>query len=289
MDNDKATQWLTKAGGVARRWEQARGDRPALVLARELGWSSSKVTRIEQGTQVPSRKDVEDWARICGLSKADKDGLATALDEFVAIRPILKQRARKGAASVPTDASALVETATLIRTYSTWAVPPILQLEEYAVAVLNEQERLNPGVAPDLIDALAGRMRRQNLLFDKTRRFEILLDESVLYRRHGGADILRDQLDWLLPRAVAPKPSAKAKWNLRFGIVPFGAVVGAPAVQSLALYDEQAFVEGIEGDVPAGPIQLELSTRLLDQLWVGAAEGDKARQLILKAMAAVNA
>lgn len=276
MNDPKATQWLTKAGGLAKRLEQARGSRSGLSLAQQLGWSSSKITRLEQGTQIPKPADIEDWARACNLAGSETQELLRMLDEFKAIHGVMRQRARRRTEPASADASGLVETATLIRTYSTWAVPPILQLEEYAVAVLNEQDRLNPGAATDPVEALAGRMRRQPLLYDKTRKFEILLDESVLYRRHGSAAVLRDQLEFLL------------RLKLKLGIVPFSTPSPAPAVQSIALYDEQAFVEGLAGDEPVPADELELCTRLLEQLWPAAVEGRSARRLIEKAMAELD-
>ena len=277
MNDPKATQWLTKTGGLARRLEQARGTRSGLSLAEQLGWSSSKITRIEQGTQIPKPEDIRNWARACELDDAETQDLLRLLEEFQAMRSVMRQRGRRGTEPVSVDASGLVETATLIRTYSTWAVPPILQLEEYAVAVLNEQDRLNPGAMPDPVDALGARMRRQDLLRDKTRRFEIVLDESVLYRRHGGAEVLHHQLEYLLRLT-----------RLKLGIVPFTAEQPVPAVQSIALYDEHAFLETVGGDQQAGPDELALCTRLLDQLWEVAVEGSAARDLISKPMAALD-
>lgn len=274
MKDPKATQWLTKAGGLARRLEQARGSRSGLSLAGQLDWSSSKITRIEQGTQIPKADDIIKWSRACELSDDETQELLGLLDEFKKIHGVLRQRGRRGSEPSRTDASGLVEAATLIRTYSTWAVPPILQLAEYAAAVLDEQDRLDPGAAVDPADALAARMRRQALLYDKTRRFEFLLDEGVLYRRHGGAEALRSQLQFLLTLTT-----------FKFGIVPFDAPVTVPAVQSIAMYDEQVFVEQISGDGAADPAEAELCSRLLEQLWPAAVEGDAARQLVLKAIA----
>ncbi len=276
MNDPKATQWLTKAGGLAKRLEQARGERSGLSLAKQLGWkASSKITRIENGTQIPTAADIKDWAAACDLSDAETQELLGLLDEFKAMHSVMRQRGRASAEPTHHDASGLAETSTLIRTYSTWAVPPILQLEPYAAAVLGAQDRLNPGATADPADRLAVRLRRQRLLFDPTRRFEFLLDEGVLYRRHGGAEVLRAQLQFLLTIR-----------NL--GIVPFAADVAAPAVESIAVYDDRAFAERLTGDEAMEAGELDLCTRLLEQLWSSAVEGEPARQLILEAIAVLD-
>ncbi len=278
MNNPKATQWLTKAGGLAKRLEQARGERSGLSLAKELGWSSSKITRIEQGIQVPKAADITKWAAACDVSEVETAVMLDLLDEFSRMSGLMKQRTRRNAEVVHNDASGLVETATLVRTYDAWTVPPILQLEEYAAATLHAQERVNPGGAADTEDALAARMRRQQLLFDKSRKFEILIDESVLYRRYGGVSALRSQLQFLLTLT-----------KLTFGIVPYDADPPAPPVLSIALYDDEGFAEWLTGDEPVDPVELDMCTHILEQMWGSALKGDEARQLILKAIDRLDA
>jgi transcriptional regulator with XRE-family HTH domain len=277
MNDPKATQWLTKAGGIARRLTQARGDRSGLSLADELGWSSSKITRIEQGTQIPKSEDVKKWAAATGLNDGETVELLRLLDEFTAVHSVMRRRSKRPE-PVQTDINSLVDTATLIRSYSLWAVPAILQLPEYATAVLQAQQVIDPDSLLDVSESVDGRMRRQPLLYDPTRRFEILIDEGVLYRAHGGVDVLRAQLDRLVPLTRMPK--------LRFGIVPFRAQ--AWGGQSIVMFDERAFTEQMAGAVAVPEEWLDSCTRIIEQLWSAAAEGARARRLLLAAIAGLD-
>lgn len=281
MKDPKAQQWLTKADGLATRLKQARGERSGLSLAGELGWASSKITRIEQGAQVPSASDIALWVSHTGGDATQVKELQGLLAEFVSMRGVFQQRAKRPDEPVHTDASALVAAATLIRTYSTWAVPPIVQLPEYARAVLEEQLRVDAGLVDDLDSVVAARIRRQTLLYDTTRRFEMILDEAVLRRRHGGVDVLRAQLDRLLALTDMK--------TVRFGIVPFDADIAVPPVHSFAIYDEQVFIELLTGDEPAVTFDPELYASALARYWAAAATGEGARRLILAAISVLSA
>jgi transcriptional regulator with XRE-family HTH domain len=116
----------------------------------------------------------------------------------------------------------LEEAASLIRTYEVQFLPGLLQTEAYAYAV----SRLGyPNASPRKIDRLVElRMRRQHLLHraDAPTLWAVV-DEAVLRRPFGGAEVMRAQLEHLLEITKLP--------NVTLQIAPFevsAAAAGSP-------------------------------------------------------------
>ncbi|KQX53163.1 MULTISPECIES: helix-turn-helix transcriptional regulator [unclassified Streptomyces] len=83
--------------------------------------------------------------------------------------------------------------ATYISTYQSQLVYGLLQMDEYARAVLSVEY-------PDRLDEMvAARMERQRILErDNPPVLCVVLDEAVLHREIGGAEVMRNQLAHLL-------------------------------------------------------------------------------------------
>nr|WP_202499254.1 helix-turn-helix transcriptional regulator [Streptomyces sp. SID5476] len=82
-------------------------------------------------------------------------------------------------------------------TYECRLVPGLLQPESYVRALCDEDV---PPLPDEELEALvAARMQRQRLFRDKPRTtFDFIVEESVVMRRLGGADVCRALLDRLL-------------------------------------------------------------------------------------------
>src|SRR4051812_31463557 len=115
MNEPKTTQWLTRSDGLATKLREARGDLPGLALAKSLGWSSSKITRIERGTQLPSEKDIRDWAEATNLADNDVEHLLGLLREVHTMRGVFRQRAKNGQAGIQAEYTDLIASSSLIR------------------------------------------------------------------------------------------------------------------------------------------------------------------------------
>ena len=105
--------------------------------------------------------------------------------------------------------------ASAISQFETTFVPGILQIEEYASAIL----RVFHGEtsAPERVDALVElRTRRRELLTSEhAPKFSFVLDESVIHRLVGSPSIMRQQLENLVNVAKLP--------NVVIQVVPFTA------------------------------------------------------------------
>ncbi|MEK8174806.1 helix-turn-helix transcriptional regulator [Streptomyces sp. M19] len=146
----------------------------------------------------------------------------------------------------------LEDEAILIRTYEPHYVPGLLQTEDYARAVLRVGTH---GGAEELERRVALRIKRQRLL-TKTEApaVWILMEEAVLRRPVGGAEVMRAQLDRLIeatampnvtlqvmPLAVGPHLGAFGPFHLfRFEVPELPDVVYTENLTSAVYMDQRA-------------------------------------------------
>ena len=196
-----------------------RGDRRGADVASALGWSESKLSRIETAHT--------------GISEVDLDRLLASYGVRVEERDRLRDLSRRGRARVwwtqyrsslpdPYDEYVALEAeAVLISEWEAQVVPGLLQTDEYARAVIEA----GAGVGdPEVVERrLALRMARQTVLTrEPLPTLSMVLDEALLHREVGGRGVLRRQLTRLVTDSRRP--------GLDLRILPFSA--GAHAAQT---------------------------------------------------------
>ena len=239
---------MARATSTARRelgneLRRLRGDRRGSDVSTALGWSESKLSRIETAHT--------------GISEADLDRLLTAYGVRVEDRDRLRDLARRGRArawwtpyrsSVPDpydEYLALEAEAVLISEWESQVVPGLLQTDEYAHAVIEVGADVG---GPETIQRrLALRMARQAVLTrDPPPTLRIVLDEAVLHRQVGGPEVLRRQLSRLAEASGRPgvellvlpfTAGAHAGLTESFMVLEFGAGTRSPVVH----------IEGVTG------------------------------------------
>jgi transcriptional regulator with XRE-family HTH domain len=273
MKDPRATRWLTRSDGLATRLRQARGKRSQAKFAEPLGWAPSKVTRIEQGIQVPSDEDLDEWAREACLSKNERGKLHAMLEEFQSMRSSFRDRMRNegGQEGVQQGYNDLYVGATLIRSYQTAWVPGILQTRAYATAVLEHMADVHNSDR-DVDKAVEKRLERRALLQDDTRVFEFIVHGSVLESVFVPVPVLKEQLRWLLMVTDMPR--------VRFGVVPLRRPIKTAPQAPFVMYDDLVVTETFIGEVKAKPVESDFYSDIMTRLWRDAAEGEDARQLI---------
>jgi transcriptional regulator with XRE-family HTH domain len=178
------------------------------VVAEALGWSTSKVIRIETGAVNVSTSDVMALLHYYGITDTELSevllNITRARDEgwWDEYRSYYNQQFL--------NFLGYEDSAKRIRQYMGQVVPGLLQTEEYARALVADYQ-------PDQeeIDRTTRiRMRRQELM-DRPRCPELLfvLDEAVIHRWVGGRDVMMRQLVRLKDLARHPHVSIR--------IVPF--------------------------------------------------------------------
>jgi transcriptional regulator with XRE-family HTH domain len=181
-------------------------------VAQRLGWSVSKVIRVENGKNNITRDDLSTLLALYGVTSATelRDLVETARRARRPSWPRFKD-------AVSTEFRAytgLERAASVIRSYEPLLIPGMLQTSEYAQAVITalSDSTNEPDVIARRIDILR---ERQRLLTARTGpRMHFLIDESAVRRRVGGRAVMAAQLRRLKELAALP--------TMTIQIVPFG-------------------------------------------------------------------
>jgi transcriptional regulator with XRE-family HTH domain len=179
-------------------------------VAERLGFSRSKISRLENGQRGASKIDI---LRLCELYQVDEEH-RLRLTELAAEG---KQRAWWQPLDLPySDYVGLEAAAQSISDYGLAVVPGLLQTPDYARAILRAGV---PALAPTIVDErVQARIARQRLRFSRgVPNFNAVLDESVLHRVVGSPAVMLGQLRRLLEMSQLPQVTIR--------VVPFDAGV----------------------------------------------------------------
>src|SRR6185312_4649887 len=109
-------------------------------------------------------------------------------------------------------------------------VPGLLQTADYARLRLAENVEFHEAPGDDLEDALLMRMRRQQVLYDRGKRFRFIVTESVLRMLLCPVDVMRGQLDRLT--------ALIGLGNVELGVIPNGAALPLAPLHGFVMFDD---------------------------------------------------
>lgn len=194
-----------RLGERLRELREARGY-TLQALAAELGWSHTKLSRLETAKVRADLADVMDLVEALGVKGPEEERL-------IALARQANQRGwwraytdvpQRQAGSAEIEASAVS-----IREYAQVYFPGLLQTKEYAAVRLAEPT----GVEVNVEAAVEMRLARQAVL--QGTPYVALIDEAVLRRPTAPADVQRAQLARLLELARLPAVTLR--------VLPFAA------------------------------------------------------------------
>ena len=211
--------------------------------ADQLLFSMSKLSRMETGHGVPTRRDIRDLCDLYGVTdEAERDRMKKLAEEG-------KRQAWWQSYDLPYSTYVGLEAeATAISDFQSSVVPGLLQTADYARAGHEgAMPRLSPGEIERRIEA---KLTRQAILTQESPpppSFMTVLDEAVLHRMVGGPAVMDVQLERLIEAANLP--------NVTIQVIPF--TLGAhPGVESnFSILEMPAstpgvvFVEGLVGSI----------------------------------------
>jgi transcriptional regulator with XRE-family HTH domain len=197
---------------------RGRAGRTVADVAAELGWSESKLSRIETATTGVRNADLQRLFGTYDLAESDRTRLISLAGQS-------RQRGwwEAYADVLPNTYESYIgfeAEASSIFTYEAQVVPGLLQTAEYANAVLHAggvfsepSTSSDPGVTDQRI---AVRLARQAVLIHEPQpTFWAVLDEAVLRRPIGGADVQRRQMLRLVEVSERPE--------ITIQVLPFSA------------------------------------------------------------------
>lgn len=245
---------LKRLGSALRSLREA-SELTAEQAAKSLGWSGSKVSRIETGKQLVSPDDVR---TLVGLYDVRED----EIEKYVAIARQSRQRDwwHKYDDVLPEwfeGYLGLEAEASKISTYESDLVPGLLQTERYAAGVLGAYPL---GTTPEEMERAVDlrRARQARLADNNPLLLDVVISETVLRRAIGGAKVMREQLEFLtammdrsnitlrlLPFAAAEHPGLDGAFSvLEFPDPDDGRIVCVEAMTS-TLYIEKTRDVGV--------------------------------------------
>jgi transcriptional regulator with XRE-family HTH domain len=253
-------------------------------LADRLGWSQGKVHKIEARRQGITPDDAEAWAIACDAADRAqelRDLAERSLAETVAFRGALRERLPRQ----QREAQAIEASAALIRVYHPTTIPGLLQTMAYAERVCATNPSA-PVEDPAIRLAAAARLERQQVLFDRSKRFQLALSEAALRWDFGPREERLGQFDRL--RQVEQLPTVEIR------ILPTSARVWW--FQPIHLFEERtddadslAVVETLVGNVTySDPADVDRYRRALARIWEAAITGEEAITFINRLAAEIQ-
>ena len=263
-------------GSELRRMREASG-LSRTAAADTIRASEAKMSRLEAGKTGFRRRDVTDLLTAYGITEESTRQ---------AILTLAEQANNPGWWHPYNDAMpdwfvtyvGLEQAAEIIRCYEAQFIPGLLQTEAYARAVI----QIGQAASVDEVEQrVALRMKRQQLLdAPKPPDYWAVVDEAVLRRKVGSAQIMRDQLDHLI--------SAGRRPDVTVQVVPFersdAAAAGGPF--TLLRFNEPDLSDVVYLEQLTSALYLdkradtEVYLKIVDRLAAGALTPRQSAELI---------
>ncbi|MBB6472235.1 helix-turn-helix domain-containing protein [Sphaerisporangium rubeum] len=262
------------ASELRRMREQA--DLTLDQVAARLGWSISKVSRIETCKVGVTPQDV---GRIVGLYEVSPM-------QFDEVMELARDAQKKGwwqaFGDLPADYATYIgleAEASAIRSFAADIVPGLLQVEDYARSVIRNTLVISP---PGEVERrIKVRMTRRELLSRTVPlKLWVILDEAALRRVVGNPAVMNAQLKHILAAAEAP--------NVTIQVLPFtaGAHSATSGAFSIMEFPDQADTDVVYLDNLTGSLYVEKEvdvyryTLAFDHLRAKALDPDESGRLI---------
>jgi transcriptional regulator with XRE-family HTH domain len=165
-------------------------------VAERLGWSGSKISRIELHRIGIKQADLQKLLDLYDVTDAHRESLVALCRESSKTG-----RLEVVAATFPGEHAAFLYAEAEAQSVWAWdpqVVPGLLQTADYTRAQVLCWHEMFPAPPGDVDRRVEARLLRQQVLDrNPPLALSVVIDESVLYRRLGGSSVLRAQLNHL--------------------------------------------------------------------------------------------
>lgn len=247
-------------------------------FAAQLGWTASKVSKLELGQQTPTAVDLTSWAAAAGRP----DESANLADELATLETFYtewRRRLRSGMRFRQQEALGIEDKGAQFRAFNTHYVPGLFQTAEYARHLLLKNA-LQHGAPDDIDAAVAVRMQRQEVLYRPGKEFHFVLAESALWSQAAAPrDVIVGQLDRLVA-ATTLGP------NVKLGVIPFTAQWPVFLDHGFWIIDDEfVLIETLAAELRlTRPDEIATYARVFEQLSGVAVYGQAGRSAIMRVL-----
>lgn len=233
MTNDELMRERRRLAGALKQLRLDNGV-STTRLGVALGWSQSKVSKIENGVTAAAAEDVERWVNHFAPGSEASAQLVELAKRLEVQASAWREVHRQGAAADQRRRASRAAHVTATAVYQSELVPGLLQTPEYARSVLEVHSQVPAEAIPETVRA---RLDSQAALFDASRSFEFLVTERALRWRPGSTSTALAQLDRIRSLATLP--------NVSIGLIERAADAAAKPLHSFVLlrYTDRTEVE----------------------------------------------
>jgi hypothetical protein len=175
----------------------------------------------------------------------------------------------------------LYEQTQSFRIYEHNVIPGLFQTADYAAAMLSFWIDFL-GTSNDIGAAVAARMERQRVIYERGKQFTVVLEEQALRTWFGDAGTQAGQLDRLL--AIMSLPTVS------LGIIPMMTERTAVGSAGFWIFDDSlvALETPTASIEVTRPQEITLYAQMFEHLKSAAAHGREARAIIKQALSDLN-
>ncbi len=223
---------------LAAELRRLRGSLSQGEVAKGVGWSTTKVSRAESGTESFPPLEVEKLVDYYGVADPLRTRLL-GLAEDAAQRGWWEEY---GDALTPEyiEFIGLEAEASSFRTWQSDVVPGLLQTAGYSRQLDEAYRRVDPATPPAIHERFlrVRRIRQERLTREPVLRFSCIVDEAVLLRSVGDRAVMRAQLAHLADMSALPNVDLRVLLLSQnnalggvssFTILSFGSLDGVPS------------------------------------------------------------
>ena len=218
--------------GLRLRELRTEGGLTGRQLAERLGWTQSKVSKLETGRQTATHENLRAWADGVGQPEAALE-LSARLRAFETQSRSWRRQLAAGHRPVQDRLTIECESSSVLRAWENAMVVGMLQTPDYARHIFEAYTGLHRSPR-DIDEAVRARLRRQELLYRRGKHFHVVMWEAALRARICPPDVMAAQLDRL--------SGAIGLDTVTLGIVPFDAPVELPPANGFWIHDERLVI-----------------------------------------------